>query len=599
MLIDYVLCMLLVAIPVGFCGEHPDGASKVSREQDVLGNYKFDYTVSNADGGQFRREGTDELGRVIGSYGLSLGDGRERVVDYIADKHGFRAHVRSNEPGVASSESDAVTVVKTDHAHDFQLDAAASSHGDDGRVAYGKRLKTLSSRVTYAEPNSEDTSNTAAQPNSDTAARESRQRHIEDFIPRPLTPSEQNVPYPNGPFRQPNFDVPPKRRLRPDTYLPPIDPHTAIRRPEYYLPRDRSTDRNYYTSTTSRRPFVPPYGGFDDEPLLTDRRPVAMTTVHGGLNRNPYRPAPTPSTVYGAGRYPSDVPPIRDHGIVRYPHRAIPDDGYGVPHQPGGILPPQPHRPPGNVFIQSPLIPPFNGNSPNSVIRAVPIPNGIQAVRVDPSSGRILERLVYPLYLRYQGNPNYDRNILLHNDEVSDDIDGDRDILRNYDIPLRRRLALRGPREQPTDDDYTENKQYNKTYIIDEKSLSKPTARDLALVHRQLQFIDGFRNYPNRAYSSARGNAPDPEELEYDDFDDSQVDYRRVRNDAREFIPYEDDPRSDYPHDEEFVRYLRESDSRPLTPADSKEIALASLKEGHSETEGSNTEIDKSGIEKE
>lgn len=41
----------------------------------------------------------------MGSYGLRVGDGRVRVVNYVADENGFRADVISNEPGVESQSS--------------------------------------------------------------------------------------------------------------------------------------------------------------------------------------------------------------------------------------------------------------------------------------------------------------------------------------------------------------------------------------------------------------------------------------------------------------------------------------------------------------
>lgn len=39
------------------------------------------------------------MGNKVGSYSLADIDGRARRVDYVADKMGFRAAVKTNEPG--------------------------------------------------------------------------------------------------------------------------------------------------------------------------------------------------------------------------------------------------------------------------------------------------------------------------------------------------------------------------------------------------------------------------------------------------------------------------------------------------------------------
>ncbi|CAN7988558.1 unnamed protein product, partial [Ixodes hexagonus] len=67
------------------------------------GNYKFGYKESHTSGGSFRQEAGDAWGNKVGSYGLTDADGRVRVVKYVADGHGFRASVHTNEPGTAAS----------------------------------------------------------------------------------------------------------------------------------------------------------------------------------------------------------------------------------------------------------------------------------------------------------------------------------------------------------------------------------------------------------------------------------------------------------------------------------------------------------------
>lgn len=470
------------------------------------------------------------MGRVIGSYGLKHVDGTHRVVDYVADKDGFRASVRSNEPGVASAEPADAPIVKS-VGGDPPLTVAATSN-DDTRVAFGKRLQETP-RVTYVSP---------AEPKGpDETPRESRQYNFDDY--RPLSPVAY---YPGDDRSTSDLQTPPVRRpvesqrtprvlqqtpeadSKPiDVYFPPIDPHSA-RRPPYYPSPDRSTDRNLYPTTTSRRPFIPPYGGFDDDPLPGNRRPgISMTTIHGGFgNRRDFpTPAPTPLS-----RFPpiGHSPDQRDFNRARFPsighspdqndfNRAqFPSIGHSpdqtdfnrpqfpsrsnfpsaIPPPSSGILPSFPRgTPPQSVLFDPPSYDDGMG-SPNFVLNAVRIPNGIQAVRIDPTSGRIYERLMYPLFLRHDGYPAYDKNILLHNDEIGDD-DASRDFDNsgNFDIPFPNDSPFRGTRNPSfgTDEDRPgRSRRYNGTYTIDEKNLSQPTASDMAWVQRQLSQLEGF-----------------------------------------------------------------------------------------------------------
>ncbi len=50
-----------------------------------------------------RKEQGDGHGSVHGSYSYRDGKGIERHVEYVADKGGFRARVKTNEPGTAHS----------------------------------------------------------------------------------------------------------------------------------------------------------------------------------------------------------------------------------------------------------------------------------------------------------------------------------------------------------------------------------------------------------------------------------------------------------------------------------------------------------------
>lgn len=82
----------------------PGGQSVSSRSQDDWGNYAFGYDIVDEWGAQNgREEKGDAHGNKVGSYTIKDADGRSRRVDYVADAHGFRATIGTNEPGTATS----------------------------------------------------------------------------------------------------------------------------------------------------------------------------------------------------------------------------------------------------------------------------------------------------------------------------------------------------------------------------------------------------------------------------------------------------------------------------------------------------------------
>ncbi|XP_074599587.1 uncharacterized protein LOC141853955 [Brevipalpus obovatus] len=84
--------------------------------------YGFGYEVEDGWGNfQYRHEKSAEPWKVKGSYGYKDAWGIYRHVDYVADKHGFRAHIKTNEPGTAPKDPAAVKMsahpVPAGHGH--------------------------------------------------------------------------------------------------------------------------------------------------------------------------------------------------------------------------------------------------------------------------------------------------------------------------------------------------------------------------------------------------------------------------------------------------------------------------------------------------
>ncbi|KAF8773312.1 Cuticle protein 16.8 like protein [Argiope bruennichi] len=76
--------------------------------------YKFGYSVKDKHGEQHREESGNGAGAVVGSYGFTDDRGIARKVNYVADHAGFRAQVKTNEPGTANQNPAAVQILSND-----------------------------------------------------------------------------------------------------------------------------------------------------------------------------------------------------------------------------------------------------------------------------------------------------------------------------------------------------------------------------------------------------------------------------------------------------------------------------------------------------
>ncbi|XP_003737240.1 adult-specific rigid cuticular protein 15.7 [Galendromus occidentalis] len=95
-------CLFSVACAGHYGGQ--GGQSTAYRHQDDHGNYDFKYDIKDGYGNVNGRQEKGGYHGVVGSYYLGEIDGRHRSVQYQADKLGFRASVKTNEPGTKSSE---------------------------------------------------------------------------------------------------------------------------------------------------------------------------------------------------------------------------------------------------------------------------------------------------------------------------------------------------------------------------------------------------------------------------------------------------------------------------------------------------------------
>lgn len=96
-------------------------------------SYEFGYKVKDPHGNEhFQKESGVSHGhsnKKVGSYGLQDADGRWRVVNYIADDHGFRASIDTNEPGTGNSDPASVIVNGPDSHGGPPLTVSTGGHG--------------------------------------------------------------------------------------------------------------------------------------------------------------------------------------------------------------------------------------------------------------------------------------------------------------------------------------------------------------------------------------------------------------------------------------------------------------------------------------
>ncbi|GBN83008.1 hypothetical protein AVEN_145957-1 [Araneus ventricosus] len=102
--------MLALALISCFALASAMGGHEIHRPQP----YKFGYSVKDHHGEQHREESGNGAGGVVGSYGFTDDRGIARQVNYVADHAGFRAQVKTNEPGTANQNPAAVQVISND-----------------------------------------------------------------------------------------------------------------------------------------------------------------------------------------------------------------------------------------------------------------------------------------------------------------------------------------------------------------------------------------------------------------------------------------------------------------------------------------------------
>ncbi|GFQ88696.1 cuticle protein 16.8 [Trichonephila clavata] len=128
-------------------------------DQPTSKSYKFGYSIKDKNGEQYREESGEGGHAVRGSYGFTDAHGIHRKVHYVADQGGFRAVVKTNEPGTANQSPAAVRLISDapyeqgGYAGNARLGYAgvvAAPVGYVGRIRVGARLRYVGDGLGYA-----------------------------------------------------------------------------------------------------------------------------------------------------------------------------------------------------------------------------------------------------------------------------------------------------------------------------------------------------------------------------------------------------------------------------------------------------------------
>lgn len=125
--------------------------------------YNFGYDVRDEFGNhQYRKEESDERGVVRGTYGYTDANGLYRFVDYVADHNGFKANIRSNEPGVGDAHAADITLAAEEPPRGIVEQASAPRPSRRGLareqaaasapVAYTENKPEERQRIRYTQP---------------------------------------------------------------------------------------------------------------------------------------------------------------------------------------------------------------------------------------------------------------------------------------------------------------------------------------------------------------------------------------------------------------------------------------------------------------
>ncbi|XP_022701243.1 uncharacterized protein LOC111267320 [Varroa jacobsoni] len=131
--------IVVVAVRCGHIGAN-GGSSLTYHKQKNVGHYEFRYDIKDDHDNINGRQEKGSHGQVYGSYYLGEVGGPYRTVEYIADKFGFRAVIKTNEHGTKTSEPTFAPITS-----DFGkiIPSGSARIAGHHKIHYGRHKQTL------------------------------------------------------------------------------------------------------------------------------------------------------------------------------------------------------------------------------------------------------------------------------------------------------------------------------------------------------------------------------------------------------------------------------------------------------------------------
>lgn len=113
--------------------------------------FAWGYDINDGYGGaQYHKESGDEYGKRTGSYGYTDAYGIYRQVDYVADEHGFRATIKTNEPGTANESPADVELHAYEPPSNYYA-GSTNSYGSSGSSYSAPAAKSYSAPASSSQ----------------------------------------------------------------------------------------------------------------------------------------------------------------------------------------------------------------------------------------------------------------------------------------------------------------------------------------------------------------------------------------------------------------------------------------------------------------
>ncbi|XP_074602188.1 uncharacterized protein LOC141855898 isoform X2 [Brevipalpus obovatus] len=270
---------------------------------------------------QHRHEQSDGTGAKRGSYGYVDANGIYRKVEYIADEHGFRVKMSSNEPGVKDVNSPSVSMVTQPIPNSYTeapviVPSEHSSHVREPKIAYHDSGRTFPSTVI---PPTEETI-VYPPPKIHSEYHEPQRRPVKKYRPKLYAKSIK------APSTEYAIPFKPSQRLPPSSGLH-VYRGDSTEKQLNSIPYHNKYESKKYSHDEDERPYH-----YLEKPTPLQAPYEIDRKIRPPLPPPPPSPSPSPPSTYTYPHPPSSLPAKSQsytHPSDATYHRSTPLKAYG------------------------------------------------------------------------------------------------------------------------------------------------------------------------------------------------------------------------------------------------------------------------------